>query len=175
MKIFENYKKFFKKGDVSNKKPAEELSAADKRLNEYLAEEQKRKKALDAKLLEELQIKKRDETQKKKKSEGTRKIDELIFDRRKHLQKNRAEQEKIQREQDEQRRITEYKIVMERLEQNRCEVKNCEEQNNIENPKTIIDTQFISKQEVNITNIGPGRIQFDKFPGKIGYVPKKRD
>jgi DNA-directed RNA polymerase subunit RPC12/RpoP len=39
--------------------------------------------------------------------------------------------------------------------------------------QTNIDTQFINWGEVNVTNLGPERLQYDHFPGKIGYTWKK--
>lgn len=38
-----------------------------------------------------------------------------------------------------------------------------------------INTQFISKNEVDVTNLGSERLRYDKFPGKIGYTRKKQN
>jgi 5-methylcytosine-specific restriction endonuclease McrA len=39
--------------------------------------------------------------------------------------------------------------------------------------KIGIDTQFVNKNEVKVTNLGNERLRYDKFPGKIGYTRKK--
>lgn len=57
MKLLENLKKFFKIGYNSKPNRDDERISAEKRLNEYLTEEQKRKKAFEQKQYEELQAK----------------------------------------------------------------------------------------------------------------------
>jgi hypothetical protein len=38
-----------------------------------------------------------------------------------------------------------------------------------------INTQFISNNEIDVTNLGSERLRYDKFPGKIGYTRKKQN
>jgi small-conductance mechanosensitive channel len=57
MKFLEKIKKIFKIGDNSKQNRDDERISAEKRLNGYLAEEQKRKKAFEQKQYEELQAK----------------------------------------------------------------------------------------------------------------------
>ena len=42
----------------------------------------------------------------------------------------------------------------------------------IDNP---IDTSFISEKEVNVSSPKIELLRYDKFEGKIGYIPKKKD
>ena len=169
MKLLENFKKILKKTNTSEINRGEERIAAENRLTEYLSEEQKRKKILEEKLSDELQIKKRDQKQRDKK----RRFDELIAIRKIQHEQNRDEQERIQEKIEEQRRLEESEIVMQRVEQNRLGKIKTEELCIIEEQKPKLDTQFVNQNEVNVTNIGSERLRYDKFPGKIGYVPKK--
>jgi len=36
-----------------------------------------------------------------------------------------------------------------------------------------IDTRFIYNDTVKVTNLGEERLDFSKFKGKLGYIPKK--
>lgn len=36
-----------------------------------------------------------------------------------------------------------------------------------------IDTRFVNKNEVGVTNMGSERLRYHKFPGKIGYIRRK--
>jgi hypothetical protein len=133
----------------------------EQRLTEYLAEENKRKKAVEEKLYAELQ--------EKKKTNWMETTNEFT-----DLKKIQQEHQNTEcRITEEQRKLEEYNAFVKMVEESQTAGTNFVEQIETTYSKSNIDTQFIDRNEVNITNLGEERLRFDKFQGKLGYTRKK--
>ncbi len=168
MKFIENIKKIFKKPKKSkdiipniSKIRDEDQKETEKRLTEYLAEEQKRKQKFEEKRYEEIQAEKRDKGESseersyrdsRKKQAEQKRIEEQAAEQWRieelKIIEQRAGKKRLQGQEEAQRRIEELKVEKQRAEQRRLEKERVEEQRKIEEIKAK-ERKILEKERLN--------------------------